>query len=509
MKAMRTFRLAFLFLLLGGLAACTHAWRQDTAVWQPPPAPYIPATTPTATIFATPPHKPGTPYPTPTPDAPHPLPTLRAQQTDYIVAEGDTLALLARRFNVSVQAIIAANHLQNPNILTVGSTLVIPAPRPAAQAPAFKIIPDAELVASPTSATFDLAAFVARQGGLLAAYTEEVDGQTFTGAQLVARVARDYSVNPRLLLALLEYRGGWLSHRQVGEQALRFPMGWRDPRRAGLWRQLHWAANELNRGYYLWRVDGLAAFVLADGQIVRPNPTANAGTAAVQHFFALLDGLADWQRDVGPEGFVQTYRRLFGYPFDYALEPLLPPDLRQPPMQLPFEPGVTWYFTGGPHSAWGDGAAWGALDFAPGDVPPQHRCAVSHKWVTAVADGLVVRSEHGVVMLDLDGDGYEQTGWDVLYLHIAAEGRVAAGTRLHAGERIGHPSCEGGLANATHVHIARKYNGEWIPADRDLPWVLDGWVSQGTGRAYDGYLRRGNEVREACQCREAKNALSR
>ncbi len=170
---------------------------------------------------------------------------------------------------------------------------------------------------------------------------------------------------------------------------------------------------------------------------------------------------------------------------------------------------MVWYFTGGPHSAWGDGAAWAALDFAPSDLPPTGGCEVSQAWVVAVADGLVVRAADGAVVQDLDGDGYEQTGWDVLYLHIAPEGRVAPGTYLHAGERIGHPSCEGGLANATHLHIARKYNGEWISADRDLPWVLDGWVSSGAGRPYDGFLRRGDMVKEACQCREAKNSLSR
>ena len=94
-------------------------------------------------------------------------------------------------------------------------------------------------------------------------------------------------------------------------------------------------------------------------------------------------------------------------------------------------------------------------------------------------------------------------------MHIAAADRVPVGTFLHAGERIGHTSCEGGLANAAHLHIARKYNGEWIPADGDLPWVLDGWVSVGTGQVYDGFLRRGEEIKEACECREAKNTLVR
>jgi len=82
-------------------------------------------------------------------------------------------------------------------------------------------------------------------------------------------------------------------------------------------------------------------------------------------------------------------------------------------------------------------------------------------------------------------------------MHVAAEDRVGAGEYLFAGERVGHPSCEGGISNATHIHIARKYNGEWIAADGSLPFNLNGWVSSGSGKEYDGYLSRGNITIEA------------
>jgi LasA protease len=68
---------------------------------------------------------------------------------------------------------------------------------------------------------------------------------------------------------------------------------------------------------------------------------------------------------------------------------------------------------------------------------------------------------------------------------------------LHAGERVGHASCEGGVSYATHVHLARRYNGEWIAADGSLPFNLEGWISEGTGVEYDGYLRKGEDVIEA------------
>jgi hypothetical protein len=136
-------------------------------------------------------------------------------------------------------------------------------------------------------------------------------------------------------------------------------------------------------------------------------------------------------------------------------------------------------------------------------------CAVSEQWITAVANGFIVRAEDGEVIEDLDGDGYEQTGWDVLYMHVFSQDRIEAGSYVYAGDRIGHPSCEGGLANAAHLHIARKYNGEWIPADGLLPFGLGGWTSSGSGVEYDGFLRRGSSTLEASEGASELNQISR
>ena len=73
----------------------------------------------------------------------------------------------------------------------------------------------------------------------------------------------------------------------------------------------------------------------------------------------------------------------------------------------------------------------------------------------------------------------EQTGWAIVYMHIASQERVEPGRRLRAGQRIGQPSCEGGPATGTHLHIARKYNGAVDRGRGALPFVLDGWTSPG------------------------------
>ena len=73
------------------------------------------------------------------------------------------------------------------------------------------------------------------------------------------------------------------------------------------------------------------------------------------------------------------------------------------------------------------------------------------------------------------------------------------GTYLQAGDHVGHPSCEGGRATGTHVHIARKFNGEWIPAGGTIPFVLDGWTVHDGEAPYLGTLTRGDEVVTAHQ----------
>ncbi len=449
---------------------------------------------------------PGDPILTPTPDAPRVLPTISTKPQQYTVQPSDTLGEIAQKYGVSLDSIISENKLDDPDHLEVGQVINIPAPDPQPPGPGFKVIPDSELVYSPGNATFDIAGFIKQQNGYLSRYQEVQDNRNYDGAGIVERVAKENSVNPRLLLAALEYRSRWVTQATPVDGSRDYPMLLSDARRKGLYRQLSWAANSLDRGFYLWRVNGVGSWVLKDDSVIPVNPTINAGTAGVQNLFSTLLGKADWETAVGEKGLFATYVKLFGYPFDFALEPLVPPDLKQPPMQLPFEPGASWAFTGGPHGGWADGSGWAALDFAPAET---RGCVQTDAWEVAVADGLIVRSDLGAVVLDLDGDGLEQTGWTVLYMHVETRDRIAAGTRVKAGDRIGHPSCEGGVSNGTHLHLARRYNGEWIPADGTLPFDLDGWISKGDGVEYNGFLVKDGVTVEAMEGRHPENQISR
>ena len=53
-------------------------------------------------------------------------PVQAASPTTYIVQRGDTLSLIARRYNTTVQAIAELNGIANPNLIHVGQRLIIP-----------------------------------------------------------------------------------------------------------------------------------------------------------------------------------------------------------------------------------------------------------------------------------------------------------------------------------------------------------------------------------------------
>jgi LasA protease len=443
---------------------------------------------------------------------PNPTPGDRSNGTGlewYVVQPGETLSLIAAVFGRTVEEIAAANGLVDADGIQAGQMLYIPVTA-TETGPSLKLVPDSEMVYGPAYIHFDLPGFVIGQRGYLASHTEEVEGRLLTGTEILQLVSQRFSVGPRVLLALLELRAGWVTQPLPADETLVYPLRHVQAYYEGLFQQLSWAAVRLNEGYYGWKRGDRATMRLANGVRATIAPELNPGTAGVQNCLAELSTTWDeWLALTGPpsspmggtEGgsFLATYERLFGNPFAYTVDPLVPPDLVQPELRVPWEPGRTWYVTSGPHGGWGSGSGRAALDFVPGDKIPD--CTVSKEWVTAAAPGLVLRSAYGEVIVDLDGDGFEQSGWVLLYMHVYREDRVVPGTYLQRGQPVGHPSCEGGFADATHLHLARRYNGEWIPAGSGrVPMVLSGWTAHEDVMPYDGTLTRGDEVRTACEC---------
>ncbi|MGD8848678.1 MAG: LysM peptidoglycan-binding domain-containing protein [Anaerolineales bacterium] len=425
---------------------------------------------------------------------------------EYTAQNGDTLEAVAAHFSTTVQEI----RTENPDLpdavttLPAGYPMRIPAYYVPLTGPAFKILPDSEVVNGPAAIGFDIEQAIRTRPGYLAEMEAFAYKQQRTSWEVVDVISMNYSINPRLLLALLEYQTQALSNPDASEDDIRYPLGVEDLRYRGLFWQLVWASERINDGYYGWRTGTMNELVLDDGLVLRPDSWQNAGTVAVQSFFAGLFGKEEFERAVGPAGFYQTYYQLWGEPFELE-QVFIPGSLQQPEMILPFMPNRVWDFSGGPHHSWGTSLPLGALDFAP--PSEESGCVPSDEWFTAPADGVITRSEEATVVLDLDGDADARTGWVLFFFHIGTEGRIAQGAVVKQGDLLGHPSCEGGRATGTHIHLARLYNGEWIPAGGTLPFVLDGWVSAYGDAPYEGTLTKGSKIVPASQSAKAENQI--
>ena len=454
------------------------------------PEPATPTQIPTATY---------TPMIPPTPNTLEskttPIATFDKPPILYYSQSGDTLDAVAARFRVEPDEISSSKALPVSELIDPGTLLVIPE-RITDYGPSAQIMPDSEIVYSVSAADFDTKAYIQEANGDLASYREFLGSAGWTtGTEAIERVSSENAINPRLLLALLDFEGSWVSGSPADILHEKYPMGFERRFKEGIYIQTAIAVNELYVGYYGWRSGTLTELTFPDGETLQIAPDLNAGTVALQYFFSKLYNRTEWQSIIDPNiGFPAFYTENFGDPWQRAQNagPIFPPGLTAPTMVLPFEPNREWAYTGGPHGAWDHDGPPAAIDFAPATDKPG--CTESEKWLVATTPGLIVRSENGVVMIDLDGDGYEETGWNILYLHVATKDRVKVDTWVEADDRIGHASCEGGVSTGTHLHIARKYNGEWVLADGPLPFILSGYIVHKGENKYEGTLTKGDKV---------------
>jgi LysM repeat protein len=107
MRPSRLRALVATVLLAAALVACGNDDEDDVGEL-PTPAPETPETE----VEAEP-----TPTPTPTPTP---------ETTVYEVQEGDTLGAIAAQFDTTVDAIVEANDLDDPDAIFIGDELVIP-----------------------------------------------------------------------------------------------------------------------------------------------------------------------------------------------------------------------------------------------------------------------------------------------------------------------------------------------------------------------------------------------
>ena len=64
-------------------------------------------------------------------------------EEEYVVAKGDNFTTIARKFGVTVQAVIKANPAADPNRIAIGQVLKIPAKQPK---PSEQVLPEGTMV---------------------------------------------------------------------------------------------------------------------------------------------------------------------------------------------------------------------------------------------------------------------------------------------------------------------------------------------------------------------------
>jgi hypothetical protein len=348
----------------------------------------------------------------------------------YYAQAADTLKTVGVRFGVLPQEITSSEPIAETGFINPGQLLIIPK-RLTNTTSSQHLLPDSEVVYSPSAATFDVVDYATAAGGYLASYQEwhKSTGMK-TGAQIVERVAIENSINPRLLLTLLEYHGKWVLGRPPSRDQMDYPMGLVSPNSKGLYNQLMWAVNQLSVGYYAYREGRMTELRFQDGSTTRLAPDLNAGTAALQYYFAQIYTGQEWLNALDIEsGLPKLHADLFGNPWQRAqsVEPLFPPGIVQPPLNLPFGRDWTWSFTGGPHGAWEQEGSYAALDFAPGANQPdgcwctctwQRRAACA--WATGslpaiplgihLARAVLPPVRISILLVSTTGSGFRQMG---------------------------------------------------------------------------------------------------
>ncbi len=250
------------------------------------------------------------------------LPTLTPTPEVYIVDSGpilyysqaaDTLRTVAIRFGVKQEDITSTEPIPEQGFINPGHLLIIPR-RLTNTTSSDQLIPDSEVVYSPSAVSFDTLEFASQAGGYLAGFMEwHKSTGNKSGAEIVERVAIENSINPRLLLALLEYHSGWVYGQPTTADQKVYPLGRVDLKEKNLYNQLIWTVNQLSVGYYAYREGRLTEIRFLDGSKIRLAPDLNAGTAALQYYFAQLYDVQDWLDALDKEtGFPVLYTTMFG-----------------------------------------------------------------------------------------------------------------------------------------------------------------------------------------------------
>lgn len=336
---------------------------------------------------------------------------------------------------------------------------------------------DDQFVWGPNVGRFDIQGYLAGRGSALADYSADIE--------LWASYS---SVNPKILIALLELQHGWVSgpapalpadqvRQTIERTAMRLA--------SAFYEHLHvWGSRRPSFGPV--PVAG-PVIQFADGSAGALPASESSATVALAAIIA-AEMPADQFQIQGAGGFETTYSALF--PTDDLLaanNPINPQAV--PPaalFQFPFPLGATWAASG-PHS-WNGGSyppPYSSLDFFVGggtcSSPP-------NAYAVAAAYGEAYWPQGYSCWLELD----HANGWVTSYYHLQ---NLYSGAPLGRGAKVGTIACEtcaGGFATGPHVHFSLKFNGAYASLEGVK---LSGWtVHVGSVPYTSGSYERGSQL---------------
>lgn len=314
----------------------------------------------------------------------------------------------------------------------------------------------------------------------------QVGARSHSFTDVLVSLSSLYSLNPKLLLALLDLQSGLVSSAQATPEQLAWAMGYRGDGggRRGLYSQLRWASRELRYAVrdYALKADGPPPpLVFAEG--TRQEVAADLPFSRYVLARVLAPTVAPGNLGPRLDGLVNAYARLFDDP---RLPPRDWPAPAAPFMSRPMERSfpITSFFdhdapflraNGSLLTYWGrtetdinfayDGhTGW---DFGMG--PPDK--------VLAAADGVVIfagNSDDGcatparAVVID-HGNGYRTLYWHLATIAVEPLQPIASGDLVGV-------AGESGCAIGSHLHLQVQYLGRdvdpygWCGAAPD-PWA--------------------------------------
>lgn len=374
-----------------------------------------------------------------------------------------------------------------PGVGAVGPVATLP---PQASNPGDPVFDPQRFSYEPGFYQPELQAFLDTQPGPLKTVRFQIGDRSQSFAEVLTGMASLYSLNPKIMLALIEQQSQLLSSEQPSPDQTNWALGFRGEagRRQGLFQQLFWGMIELRhaiRDYTLYPTSALPELVFAEDQRQPVPPDISMTRYALAR--VLAPSTTPEQLPAKLDEFLRIYTQLFEDP---RSPPVGWPPVAEPFLTNPMEvrARITSFFdhdtpfllqNGSLVSFWGIRETALSYDGHTGwdyGMRPPDR-------VLAAADGTVVfagNSDDGCFTPARGVIIEHRNGYRTLYWHLD-ELLVETGQLITSGTPIGVAGATG-CAFGPHLHFQVQYLGRdvdpygWCGSMPD-PWA-DGQAGQ-------------------------------